>query len=70
MNAVPQAEAFAQPASRVRNLLFQAAYWSTSTVVAILALPMLAWTIFATVDRGLGATPDVFAHPAVEFILG
>ena len=43
MNAVPQAEAFAQPASRLRNLLFQAAYWSTSTVVAILALPMLAW---------------------------
>src|SRR3546814_7605631 len=31
---------------------------------------MLAGAVFALVDRALRATPDVFAHPAVEFVLG
>src|SRR5690606_21423552 len=30
----------------------------------------LAGAVGALVDRGLRATPDVFAHPAVEFVLG
>src|SRR3546814_1970357 len=38
--------------------------------LALAALTVLAGAIFAAVDRALRATPDVFAHPAVEFILG
>src|SRR6185369_2462617 len=34
------------------------------------ALTVLAGAVGAGVDRGLRATPDVFAHPAVEFVLG
>lgn len=36
------AQANAAPGA-LRNLLFQAAYWSTSIVVAVLSLPMLLW---------------------------
>src|SRR3546814_1343205 len=38
--------------------------------LALAALTVLAGAIFAAVDRALGATPDVLAHPAVGFILG
>jgi hypothetical protein len=34
------------------------------------ALAVLAGAIFALVDRALGTSEDVFAHAAVEFILG
>src|SRR3546814_18710177 len=34
--------------------------------LALTALAMLAGAVFALVDRALRATPDVFAHPAVE----
>src|SRR3546814_347996 len=38
--------------------------------LALAALTVLAGAIFAAVDRALRAAPDVFTHPAVEFILG
>jgi len=38
--------------------------------LALAALSVLAGTVFAAVDRALRATPDVFAHPAVDFVLG
>ena len=34
------------------------------------ALTVLAGAIFATVDRGFWAAPNVFAHTAIEFVLG
>src|SRR3546814_15948050 len=38
--------------------------------LALAALPMLAGAIFTLVDRGFRTAPDVFTHPAVEFMLG
>src|SRR3546814_279272 len=38
--------------------------------LALAALAVLAGAVFAAVDRALRTAPDVFAHPAVEFILG
>lgn len=38
--------------------------------LGLAALAMLARTIFATVHRGLRTAPDVFAHTAVNFVLG
>src|SRR3546814_7737947 len=38
--------------------------------LALAALAVLAGAVFALVDRAFRATPDVFAHPAVEFVLG
>ena len=36
----------------------------------IVALAVLAGAIFATVDGGFGAAPNVFAHAAIDFVLG
>src|SRR3546814_14451765 len=38
--------------------------------LALAALSVLAGAVFALVDRALRATPDVFAHAAVELVLG
>ena len=38
--------------------------------LALAALAVLAGSIFAAVDRALGTSEDVFAHAAVELILG
>src|SRR5690606_5464173 len=38
--------------------------------LALAALAVLAGAVFALVDRALGTTPDIFAHTAVDFILG
>ncbi len=38
--------------------------------LALAALAVLAGAIFAAVDRALGPSEDVFAHAAVELILG
>src|SRR5690606_36534294 len=38
--------------------------------LALAALAVLAGAVFAAVERALRATPDVFAHPAVDFVLG
>ena len=34
------------------------------------ALTMLAGSIFTAIDGALGTAEDVFAHPAVELVLG
>src|SRR5258706_6783942 len=38
--------------------------------LALAALAVLAGAIFTLVDRGLGTTPDIFAHAAIELVLG
>src|SRR3569623_1379184 len=38
--------------------------------LALAALAVLAGTIFTLVHRGLGTTPDVLAHAAIELVLG
>ena len=38
--------------------------------LALAALAMLAGAVFATVYRGFRTAPDVFAHTAVNFVLG
>ena len=38
--------------------------------LALAALAVLAGAIFALVDRGLRAAPDVLAHAAIELVLG
>ena len=38
--------------------------------LAFAALAVLAWAVFTTVNWGFWTTPDVFAHPAVNFVLG
>src|SRR3546814_193603 len=38
--------------------------------LALAALAVLAGAIRTLVDRRIGPTPDVFAHPAVELVLG
>src|SRR5690606_4498702 len=52
------------------QLLFRAKLDAEVRHLALAALAVLAGAIFAAVDRALRATPDVFTHPAVEFILG
>jgi hypothetical protein len=37
---------------------------------ALAALAMLAGAVFALVERAARATPDVLAHPAVDFVFG
>jgi hypothetical protein len=38
--------------------------------LALAALAVLAGAVFAAVDRGLRTAPDVFAHAAVDLVLG
>ena len=38
--------------------------------LALAALAVLAGAVFTAVHRGFGAAPDVFAHTAVELVLG
>ncbi len=38
--------------------------------LALAALAVLAWAVFAAVDRALGPSEDVLAHAAVELVLG
>src|SRR3546814_9616469 len=38
--------------------------------LALAALAVLARAVFAAVDRGLRTAPDVFAHTAIDFVLG
>ena len=37
---------------------------------ALAALTVQAGAVFAAVDRGLRAAPDVFAHTAIDFVFG
>src|SRR5688500_14579099 len=52
------------------ELLLGAQLDSEIADLALAALAVLAWSIFAAVDRALGASEDVLAHPAVELVLG
>src|SRR3546814_11932320 len=51
-------------------LLLRAELYVEVPHLALAALTVLAGAIFAAVDRALRVAPDVFTHPAVEFILG
>ena len=61
---------FCQVAVVALKLLLGAQLQTKVRQLALAALAVLAGAIFTTVYRGLWAAPDVFAHTAVNFILG
>ncbi|CUX12529.1 hypothetical protein AGR8A_Cc30543 [Agrobacterium fabrum str. J-07] len=61
---------FAQFAVVTLELLLGAQLRAEVAHLALAALAVLARAVFAAVNRGLRTTPDVFAHAAVDFVLG
>ena len=52
------------------QLLLGAQLYAEVGKLALAALAVLARAVLAAVDRGLRTTPDVFAHAAIDFVLG
>ena len=61
---------FGQVTIMTLQLLLGAQLQTKVAELALAALAMLAGAIVTAVDRGFRTTPNVFAHPAVEFVLG
>jgi hypothetical protein len=61
---------FGQVAVIALELLLGAQLQAEVRHLALAALAVLAGAVFAAVDRGFRAAPDVFAHPAVDLVLG
>ena len=61
---------FRQVAVVAFQLLLGAQLQTKVRQLALAALTVLAGAIFTTVDGGFRTTPDVFTHPAVNFVLG
>ena len=56
--------------AEMRELLLGTQLRTKVGKLVLAALAVLAGAVFTLVDRALRTTPDVFAHPAVNFVLG